>query len=64
MLSVLPNHDVESLGNKEPLDLDEWNARPIEIMDSISAIDREEYVDEINDWKKHCRALREETSNC
>lgn len=57
---VVPDHDVKILENKEPLDLDGWNARPVEIMDSISVIDREEYVDEINDWKKHCRVLREE----
>lgn len=59
---VLPEYDADILEEIEPLDLDDWNARPVEIMDSISAIDRDEYTDEINDWEKHCRALREEVS--
>ena len=62
MLSVTPNHDGNTLENRAPADLDEWSAEPVDILDSISAIDREEYVDEINGWKKHCSALREETS--
>lgn len=59
---VLPNNDEDILENKELLDLGGWNARPVEIMDSVSAIDREEYIDEINDWREHCRVLREEAS--
>ena len=37
----------------------EWEAG-FEIMDSISEVDQEEYVDEIEDWKKQCERLREE----
>ena len=59
---VLPKHDAEIPENTEPSDLDDWNARPVEIMDSISVIDRHEYVDEIDDWKKHCSVLRAEAS--
>ncbi|CAF9916613.1 hypothetical protein IMSHALPRED_003247 [Imshaugia aleurites] len=58
MCGVLPENDVDVWENRECLD--EWNARPVEIMDSISLIDHEEYVDEIEYWKEHCRGLREE----
>lgn len=56
---VLSDQDAEILEDRERLDLDDWNATPVEIMDSISAIDCDEYVDELNDWKEHCRVLRE-----
>ena len=59
---VVSDYDVEILGNGESVDLDEWNAKPVEIMDSISMVDRDDYVDEINDWKRHCEVLREEAS--
>lgn len=59
---VLPHDSVGNLENREPLGFDDWSARPVEIMDSISVIDRGQYVDEINEWKKHCRVLRGEAS--
>ncbi len=62
MSGVVPGWDVEVVRKKEPSDLDEWTARPVGIMDSISVIDREEYVDEIKEWKKHCRVLRGEVA--
>lgn len=58
--AVLPDQDVEALEEKQSLTFDDWNARPVEIMDSISVIDRDGYADEINDWKRHCGKLREE----
>ena len=62
MRGIVPGCAVEDVRKKEPLDLDEWTARPVGIMDSISVIDREEYVDEIKEWKKHCRVLRGEVA--
>lgn len=62
MRGVVPGCAVEVVRKKEPLDLDEWTARPVDIMDSISVIGREEYVDEIKEWKKHCRVLRGEAA--
>lgn len=38
-----------------------WDARgggPVEMGDSISAVDREEYGDEISEWKRRCWGLR------
>lgn len=62
MPGVLLDYDVEMMENKEPLDLDDWNARPFAIMDRISVIEREECMDKINDWKEHGKPLREEAS--
>lgn len=59
MGGVLPGDGVESLEEKERFDLDDWDAKPVEIRDSVSVMDREEYVDEINEWEEHCRSLRE-----
>lgn len=58
---VLPDGDDdegiwESIG---PPDLDDWDARSVEIMDSYSAVDLEDFADELDDWKAHCRGLRE-----
>lgn len=59
---VVPERGIEIVGNGERVDLDEWDARPVEIMDSVSVVDRDEYKDEIKEWKKHCDLLREEAS--
>ena len=59
---VVPEDGIEILGNGERVDLDEWDARPVEIMDSVSVVDRDLYKDEIKEWKKHCELLREEAS--
>ena len=59
---VVPECGIEIVGNGESVDLDEWDARPVEMMDSVSVVDRDEYEDEIKEWKKHCELLREEAS--
>ena len=59
MGGVLPGDGVEGLEEKERFDLDGWDAKPVEMRDSVSVMDREEYVDEINEWEEHCRSLRE-----
>ena len=52
--------EAEGLDDGEFLDLDKWMAGPVDIMDSVSAVDRGEYVDEIEEWKGRCRRVREE----
>ena len=56
---VSPEPGAETVERREP---DDWDARPVEVGESLSALDREEYVDEISDWKERCRVLREASS--
>lgn len=44
---------MEVVGNREGVDLDVWNGRPVEMRDS-----------EIDEWKKHCEVLREKALTC
>lgn len=57
MCGVVPGRDGEIPGDRG--DRDGWDAGPVEVMDSVSVMDRGEYVDEIHDWREHCRGLRE-----
>lgn len=60
VLFFSPEEGSMSKGRLDPEEW--WDARPVEMMDSISAVDREEYVDEIDEWKRRCRGLRDVVS--
>ncbi len=57
---VVLDGEVGIMEDGEAGDVDGWEARTVEIMDSVSAKDRDEYVDEINEWEEHCGRLRQE----
>ena len=59
---VVPERGIEGVGNGERVDVDVWEVRAVEIMDSVSVVDRDEYKDEIKEWKRHCELLREGAS--
>ena len=44
-------------GNVQPADVDEWDARTVEISDSLSAIDNERYARQVVRWQAHCSEL-------
>ncbi|KAL2044837.1 hypothetical protein N7G274_002612 [Stereocaulon virgatum] len=44
-------------GSVQAADVDEWDARTVEISDSLSAIDNERYVRQIVLWQAHCNEL-------
>ena len=43
-----------------PFDVDPWEAKPIDITESISMVDFDEYAVSIKHWANHCSVIREE----
>lgn len=41
-------------------DLDSWDAKTVDHIESVSVVDTEEYVEQIKRWQMHCSSLREE----
>ena len=54
--------EVEHSDTSKTLDLGNWNAKSIEIEDSLSMRDYGTYNSEIEKWQKHCKALHDELS--
>ena len=59
---ISDTQEIEDSDTSKTLDLDDCNAKSIEIEDILSMRDYETYTSEIEKWQKHCKALHDELS--
>ena len=59
---ISDTQEIEDSETSKTLDLDDCNAKSIEIEDILSMRDYETYTSEIEKWQKHCKALHDELS--
>lgn len=59
MDAIIPGHTTDRADDVDPVEVDEWDAGEIEVNDSISVIDCEEYRQEIDRYRRMCARLED-----